>query len=125
MAVLRVKINEKCNEKLWNPIKASQGGLAFSHLFFADNPVHFAKAYRKNYVAVKEVLDTFFSLSSQKVSAAKTRVFFSPNVSLENRASFCEVLGFRSTPNLGKYLGFPIKHTTSPQLGMAILPRPA
>lgn len=41
--------------------------------------------------------------------------FFSPNVSVENRESLCEVLGFRSTPNLGKYLGFPIKHTSSPQ----------
>ena len=66
-------------------------------------------------MAVKEVLDTFCSLSSQKVSATKTRVFFSPNVPFENRASLCEVLRFRSAPNLGKYSGFPIKHTSSPQ----------
>ena len=66
-------------------------------------------------MAVKEVLNTFCSLSGQKVSAAKTRVFFSPNVPIENKASLCEVLGFRSTPNLGKYLGFPIKHTFSTQ----------
>ena len=115
MEVLGAMINEKCNEKLWNPIKAFQGGLAFSHLFFANNLVLFAKANRKNCVAVKEVLDTFCSLSSQKVSATKTRVFFSPNVPFENRASLCEVLRFRSTPNLGKYSGFPIKHTFSPQ----------
>ena len=84
MEVLGAMINEKCNEKLWNPIKASQGGLAFSHLFFTDDLVLFAKVDRKNCVAVKEVLDTFCSLSSQKVSATKTRVFFSPNVPLEN-----------------------------------------
>ena len=113
MEVLGAMINEKCNEKLWNPIKASQGGLAFSHLFFADDLVLFAKANRKNCVAVKEVLDTFCSLPSQKVSATKTKVFFSPNVPIENRESLCEVLGFRSTPNLGKYLGLPIKHTSS------------
>ena len=111
MEVLGAMINEKCNEKLWNPIKASQGGLAFSNLFFADDLVLFAKANRKNCVAVKEVIDTFCSLPSQKVSATKTKVFFSPNVPIENRESLCEVLGFRSTPNLGKYLGLPIKHT--------------
>ena len=66
-------------------------------------------------MAVKEVLDTFCSLPSQKVSATKTKVFFSPNVPIENRESLCEVLGFRSTPNLGKYLGLPIKHTSSAQ----------
>ena len=115
MEVFGAMINEKCNKKLWNPIKASQGGLAFSHLFFTDDLVLFAKADRKNCVVVKEVLATFCSLSGQKVSATKTGVFFSPNVPLENKVSLCEVLGFRSTPNLGKYLGFPIKHTSSPQ----------
>ena len=113
MEVLGAMINEKCNKKLWNPIKASQGGLAFSHLFFANNLVLFAKANRKNCVVVKQVLDTFCSLPSQKVSATKTKVFFSPNVPIENRESLCEVLGFRSTSNLGKYLGLPIKHTSS------------
>lgn len=113
MEVLGAMINEKCNKKLWNPIKASQGGLAFSHLFFADDLVLFAKVDRKNCMAMKEVLDTFCSFSGQKVSATKTRVFFSPNIPIENRESLCEVLGFRSTPNLGKYLGFPIKHTSS------------
>ena len=49
------------------------------------------------------------------MSANKSRVFFFPNVGLENRTTLCDVLGFRSTPNLGKYLGFPIKHTSSPQ----------
>ena len=113
MEVLGAMINEKCNEKLWNPIKASQGGLAFSHLFFVDDLVLFTKADRKNCVAVKKVLDTFYSLPGQKVSATKTKVFFSRNVPIENRESLCEVLGFRSTPNLGKYLGLPIKHTSS------------
>ena len=59
MEVLGAMIIEKCNEKLWNPAKASQGGLAISHLFFVEDLILFAKADRKNYVAVKEVLDTF------------------------------------------------------------------
>ena len=28
----------------------------------------------------------------------------------DSRDEFCDILGFQSTPNLGKYLGIPIKH---------------
>ena len=27
------------------------------------------------------------------------------------RVSLCNILGFQSTPNIGKYLGIPIKHS--------------
>ena len=37
-------------------------------------------------------------------------MFFSPNVDLDMRNDLCDVLGFRFTPSLGKYMGFPIKH---------------
>ena len=75
----------------------------------------FAKAYRKNCVAVRDVLESFCELSGQKVSQDKSRVFFSPNVSADGRTDLCNILGFRSTPLLGKYLGFPIKHSGTPQ----------
>ena len=29
---------------------------------------------------------------------------------MDTRESLCDILGFKSTPNLGKYLGFPLKH---------------
>lgn len=79
---------EKCEAKLWNPLKASRGRLAFSHLFFADDLILFAKADRKNCVAVRDALDTFCSLSGQKVSCEKSRVLFSPNVPREDRLAF-------------------------------------
>ena len=37
-------IEEKCNAKLWQLVKASQSGPAFSHLFFVDDLLLFAKA---------------------------------------------------------------------------------
>lgn len=115
MEVLGALISEKCNAKLWNPIKASRGGPAFSHLFFADDLVLFAKADLKNCMAIREVLDSFCSISGQKVSQEKSRVFFSPNVPPDARIEMCQTLGFRSTPSLGKYLGFSIKHLAMPQ----------
>lgn len=106
MKVLGALITKKCDAKLWDPIKASKGGLAFSHLFFL-----YAKADRKNCMAIRNALDSFCSLSGQKVSNTKSKAFFAPNVSAESRAELCEILGFKSTPMLGKYLGFPIKHS--------------
>ena len=75
----------------------------------------FAKADRKNCIAIKDVLDTFCSLLGQKISEEKSRVFFSPNVEQNVREELSEVLGFRYTPAPRKYLGFPIKHKGTPQ----------
>lgn len=115
MEFLGALITEKCESKLWDLMMASRGGIAFSHLFFVDDLVLFAKADHKNCVAIKDVLDTFCTLSGQKISASKSRVFFSPNVSPSAKEAFSDVLDFRSTPSLGKYLGFPIKHVSIPQ----------
>ena len=59
-----------------------------------------------NNAAIRDVLDTFCSISGQTVSETKSRVYFSPNM---DRESLCDILDFASTPFLGKYLGFPLK----------------
>ena len=64
----------------------------------------------ENCLVIREVLDEFCSLSRQTISEAKSRVFFSPNVDQSDREALSDILGFQSTTNLGKYLGFPIKH---------------
>ena len=110
MEFLGQLIEEKCSQKRWAPVKSSQGGIAFSHLMFADDIVLFAKADHMNCLTIREVLDDFCSKTGQTISAAKSRVYFSPNVGGDIRESFCDTLGFASTPNLGKYLGIPIKH---------------
>ena len=73
----------------------------------------FAKADHINCSAVRDVIDEFCSASGQSVSVAKSRIYFSPNVARDSRESFCDILGFASTPSLGKYLGIPIKHPGS------------
>ena len=47
------------------------------------------------------------------MSDAKSRIYFSPNVDRDTRESLCDILGFASTPYLGKYLGFPLKQPSS------------
>ncbi|XP_050242023.1 uncharacterized protein LOC126690976 [Quercus robur] len=103
-------IEDKCVAKLWTPVKASRSGSAFSHLFFADDLVLFASATPENCAAINSVLQDFCNKSRQKVSEAKSRVFFSPNIDPDQRDVLSSILGFSATTNLGKYLGFPINH---------------
>ena len=110
MEVLGHLIEEKCSEKSWVPVKSSQSGVAFSHLFFADDLVLFAKVDHVNCSPIRDVLDSFCAQSGQSISESKSRVYFSPNIDVDTRESLCDILGFQSTPNLEKYLGFPIKH---------------
>lgn len=123
MEVLGALILDKCDDNLWDPISASRGGVAFSHLFFADDLVLFAKADVKNCRAIRDALDTFCDLFSQKVSAEKSWVFFSPNLAQHHIEELYNILNFRSTPSLGKYLGFPIKYKSLPQDFGAVVER--
>ena len=63
MEYLGQLIMEKCNAKLWQPIKAFGSGPAFSHLFFADDLVLFARANGTNCSTIRDVLDEFCSIS--------------------------------------------------------------
>ena len=63
MEMLGFLIDLKCDENLWDLVKASRNGPAFSHLFFADDLVLFASANMKNCCNVRETLDTFCELS--------------------------------------------------------------
>ena len=103
-------IQEKCEAKLWQPVKASRSGPSFSLLFFVDDLVLFGRVDRRSCAVIRDVLDEFCSTSGQSVSITKSRVYFSPNVDRDTRALLCDILGFASTLSLGKYLGFPIKH---------------
>ncbi|XP_075640664.1 uncharacterized protein LOC142612456 [Castanea sativa] len=114
MEYLGQLIEEKCSQKLWTPVKTSLGGLPFSHLMFADDDVLFVKADHVNCSTIRDVLNEFCSRFGQTISEAKSWVFFSPNVDRDIRESLCNILGFASNPNIGKYIGILIKHLGSP-----------
>lgn len=113
MEVLGRIIEDKCTNKYWNPVKASTSGPTFSHLFFTNDLLLFAKANQQNFKSVREALDEFCMVSSQKINPTKSKVYFSPNIERDQKAEFYEILGFHSTPKLGAYLGFPLRHAES------------
>ena len=94
MDFLSQLIQEKRETGLWKPVKASRSGPFFSHLFFADDLVLFAKASPKNCEVVKEVLDMFCKASGQTISDAKSRVLFSPNIDQDSKEALSSTLGF-------------------------------
>ena len=54
-------------------MKALRSYPSFSHLFFADNLVLFAKTNLENCMVIKEVLDDFCKVSGQTISGAKSK----------------------------------------------------
>ena len=71
---------------------SSKSGVAFSHLFFANDLVLFAKADYVNCMAIRDVLDAFCAQSGQSISENKSRVYFSPNVDIDSRESLYDIL---------------------------------
>lgn len=88
MEILGFLISGKCEEKLWDPVKALRSGPIFSHLFFADNLVLFTKADMKNYRNIRETLNPFCDPLDQKVSLIKSKVYFSPIVDQDHVESY-------------------------------------
>ena len=94
-------------------MKASSRWPGFSHIFFANDLLLFAKANAKNYEAITMALRSFCDMVGQKVNRTKPKKFFSPNASVQMKLDICQQLDIQATSNLGRYLGFPILHKGS------------
>lgn len=81
-----------------------------SHLMFADDLLLFAEANLDQIEVIKAVVGRFCEASGQKVNNSKTTIYFSKNVSHDEKHQIAGVGGFRTTSNIGKYLGIPIVH---------------
>ena len=91
----------------WKPIHASRRGPFLSNLFFTDDIILFDEASLDQANVIHDCLDRFCNASGQKVSLAKTRVYFSKNVDTSTKAAFSEELYMEVTDDLGMYLGMP------------------
>ena len=103
-------IEHKCVNGYWVPLKASKDNLGFSYLLFANDIILCSKAEARGCEAILDVLGKFCRESGQKINLDKYRIYFSPNVRNELKEEISERLGIREANNIGKYLGFPLKH---------------
>lgn len=103
-------INVAIEQDQWRPIKLARGGPPLSYLAFADDVLLFAEASEEQVVLIKHILNLFCKFSGQKVSEAKTHIFFSKNVDGAIKNHLACLSGFKLTEDLGKYLGVPIIH---------------
>ena len=78
--------------------------------FFVDDLLLFAKTDERNVEAVVEVLDVFCKLSGLKISKEKSIIFFSPNVSMEDKLDIVNLTEIDEIHFFGNYLGFPLIH---------------
>lgn len=83
--------------KEWKPISLSRGGPKLSHICFADDMILFAEASVTQVHVIKKVLERFCAASRQKVSLAKSKIFFSENVSRDLAKLISDESGITST----------------------------
>ncbi|KAL2899374.1 hypothetical protein RDABS01_024456 [Bienertia sinuspersici] len=105
------RLNQVIEESIigghWKPITASRGGPLLSNLFFADDLMLFAEASTEKANIIWDCLKRFCNASGQKVSNAKSRVYFSNNVSSNIKQEICDTLNMEHTEDLSLYLGMP------------------
>ncbi|MCH87265.1 ribonuclease H, partial [Trifolium medium] len=89
----------------WRAIRAGRNGPFISHLMFADDLLLFGEATELQMSCVIRILNLFCRLSGQQVSAEKTSIYFSRNVSRSMHVCLSNMSGFRETSDLGRYLG--------------------
>ncbi|KAG8377629.1 hypothetical protein BUALT_Bualt08G0052900 [Buddleja alternifolia] len=110
MEILAYSIEEAVSSKNWNPIPVCQGAPTFSHIFFADDLLLFARATRGNTATIKEVMNHFCKASGLVINRGKAKVFFAKCIRRRDRCRISMELGIGCSKNLGKYLGVPIVH---------------
>ena len=84
--------------------------MGFTHLFFTDDLILFSKVRSEASDAISVVLEIFCKESGQKITVEKSWIYFSLNVNANLRLKVCDKLGIHEATNIGKYLGFPIRH---------------
>ncbi|XP_060968504.1 uncharacterized protein LOC133036050 [Cannabis sativa] len=89
-------------------IKIGKNSMPLSHTFYADDALFFCKATHAESQNLLRCLETYEHWSGQKISKAKSSVFFSPKVGQEARQELKDCLGISTLMHKEKYLGNPL-----------------
>lgn len=111
--------HQQATEKRWVPVKASKSGSSITHLFFADDIHLFSEASKEQRELIQEDLQSFTHALDQKINFNKSNIFFSPNVSETEADMLSQLIEISQTNNLGKYLGFKLRHYSSNRNNLA------
>lgn len=113
----------KVDSHSWSGIRTLRDGPTFSHLFFVDDLILFAKATKRNCLTIKNTLDKFCSLSGQKIILSKSKIYFSPHTSLDNIFIAERELAVTSE-NISASPSSPVSKTQEPSISSSISSTP-
>jgi len=88
-------------------VKVCRAAPVISHLLFADDSLILMHADKKNADCLIDILNRYCANSGQKVSEAKSSIFFSNNTNVDAKVEVCEALNIMTEALGDKYLGLP------------------
>jgi hypothetical protein len=88
-------------------VKVCRDAPSVSHLLFADDSLILMQADNNNAEVLKNLLVRYCANSGQKISDAKSSIFFSPNIEVDTKVEVCETLNILTESLIVKYLGLP------------------
>lgn len=101
-------ILEAINAGLWTPTRASKDDPQVSHLMFADDVLLFGEASIQQIKCVQRVLDLFYTMLGQTISAKKSNIYLSKNVDPHTRNAIVKLSSFNESNSMERYLGVPL-----------------
>ena len=108
MEYLSCLIQDEVSKGSWTGVKTSRNGPTFTHLFFANDLIFFAKSTRKNCTIISRVLENFCCALGQKINFSKSKVFIPPYLDRTYFVFLEEELGLKISNSFSKYLEVPI-----------------
>lgn len=104
METLAHNIRAAADQKEWRPVRITKSAPPVTYLFFGEASI-------RQVVVMKQVLDSFYKESGEKVSLPKSRIWSSPSTPDNMMQAITTHARISSIADLGKYLGIPLLHS--------------